>query len=1041
MKTQNRHRGFTGIVVLICWLLAGTLCGTAARAQQAGMSGQVTDAKTHTPIVGATVRVEGTQIATSTDALGKYRLPALPEKGTLIFSYVGYESKNVAYHAQQTVIDVTMSEDVQNLDDVVVVGYISNSKRETTTAISSLRDKDLTSVNSANLLQSIQGLVPGVQIGSSNGTPGAETDFYIRGVGTVNAGMAPLCIIDDVVEEDGLTGLNINDVESVQILKDAASTAIYGAAGANGVIIITTKRGKDQRAEVSLEAKFGLSEVARYYEMMNSEQCMDMMEEAGVKYWSLPGFDPNLNTDWQKAITRRAFTQSYSLSVRGGNDRVQYAVSGSFYDQPGILINTDYKRYNMRANIDAKLSRRIKMWANFTANYTDQSAVKDQGQQGGEGVMVRTLQMPPMFPVYYNGTYWTQNNYTTEDLVADPRDPSRLPGNSMPLQHIENPVKILTEQSIRTLNQRYTGSIGLNIELAKGLVFKPRFNFLMSSNSYRNWRPASIGERYGKVTDGNASMNFKTISSWETEHVLLYNRIFNGQHKINAALGANINERLENYTYVKGIGFGSDALGTLNGATSFTANDLPSLRDRNASFFFRANYSFRERYLVGVVLRADGSSKFGANNRFGYFPSVSAGWIASDESFFRWAKPVLSMLKLRSSYGVAGNNAIGRYKYESFLSARNYVFGDEVSNGLAVANIANPDLGWERKRSTNLGLELGLFDNRIYLTVDAYRDVTDDMLLNANIPATLGQSTMTLNIGSVENKGLEFGLSTHNISRRYFQWSTRFNISFNRNKVLSLSGDADMIYDGESGTSNVTMEGWPIGVFYGRVYKGVYMNWEEIRALAADPNSGLAFDPKTVPGDMKFVDLNGDGVIDDNDRTIIGTPHPEFTAGLSNTLQYRNIALSFLLTGQYGNQIYNYTIHDMARSVNNNAIAAYDRRWRSEESPGDGWYPVVEPKSGASADRNKFSNYQLEDASYLCIKNVSLGYTFPASLLKKSFIKALSVSLNVDNLHTFTRYTGQNIEANNYRRATALGIDYTSYPLARTYTMSIQVKF
>ena len=283
---------------------------------------------------------------------------------------------------------------------------------------------------------------------------------------------------------------------------------------------------------------------------------------------------------------------------------------------------------------------------------------------------------------------------------------------------------------------------------------------------------------------------------------------------------------------MKGIGFGSDALGTLNGATSFTANDLPSLRDRNASFFFRANYSFRERYLVGVVLRADGSSKFGANNRFGYFPSVSAGWIASDESFFRWAKPVLSMLKLRASYGVAGNNAIGRYKYESFLSARNYVFGDEVSNGLAVANIANPDLGWERKRSTNLGLELGLFDNRIYLTVDAYRDVTDDMLLNANIPATLGQSTMTLNIGSVENKGLEFGLSTHNISRRYFQWSTRFNISFNRNKVLSLSGDADMIYDGESGTSNVTMEGWPIGVFYGRVYKGVYMNWEEIRALA-----------------------------------------------------------------------------------------------------------------------------------------------------------------------------------------------------------------
>lgn len=303
--------------------------------------------------MGATVRVEGTTIATSTDILGQYRIAALPDKCTLIFSYVGYESRTVEYHAQQTAVDVALAEDVQNLDEVVVVGYISNSKRETTTAISSLRDKDLTTANSANLLQSIQGLVPGVQIGSSNGTPGAETDFYIRGVGTVNAGMAPLCIIDDVVEEDGLNGLNVNDVESVQILKDAASTAIYGAAGANGVIIVTTKRGRNQRAEVSLETKFGISEVARYYEMMNSEQCMDMMDEAGVKYWSLPGFDPNLNTDWQKAITRRAFTQSYSLSVRGGNEKVQYAVSGSFYDQPGVLINTSYKRYNLRANLDA----------------------------------------------------------------------------------------------------------------------------------------------------------------------------------------------------------------------------------------------------------------------------------------------------------------------------------------------------------------------------------------------------------------------------------------------------------------------------------------------------------------------------------------------------------------------------------------------------------------------------------------------------------------------------------------------------------------
>lgn len=989
------------------------------------------------PLPGVNVLLKGTKHGTITDLDGNYSITVPSKSSILQASFVGLTTQEKEVKSN-TVINFLMESDAMNLDEVIVTGYATQTKREVISAISSISSKDITTFNASSLEQAIQGLAPGVRIGLSNGAPGADMDFSIRGIGTINAGSSPLCIIDGAVVQDGMRTVNPSDVANIQILKDAASTAIYGSRGSNGVILITTKQGQNSKPTFNLDIKFGLSGVERSMEVMNSRELMDYLDEAGNAYWSLPGFDPNNNTDWQKQIYQNAFTQTYNLSVSGGSKHIKYMVSASYFDQPGHILETSYQKFTLRSNLKIDFNKRINMTLNLSPTITRQKYVLDSGQQGSNPIMVHTLMMPPMFPVYYNGDYWTQNNFITSDLQADPRDPSRLPPSALPMANTENPVKMLNQQDRRRNSNRFNGTIAFEAKLLPDLVFKPSLNFDIYNQTQRAWSPSSIGARAGRTTDGKATLDITQRFTWINEYVFTYDKSFGENHKLLAVAGASFQNTSTDKSTSMAQQFGSDALETINGGSSFNATDLPYVDDRLASFFGRANYTLCHRYMLGAVFRADGSSKFGPNNKFGYFPSFSGGWVVSEEPFMKKiGQSVLNELKLRASWGITGNNAIGDFQYITTMESKNYIFGGSVSNGYAPSNLEAPDLRWEKSKSTNLGMDIGLFKNRIFLMVDLYRTLTSDMLLNTNIPSTLGQSSMLMNVGEMENKGLELNLTTRNLTGR-FNWTTNFNVSFNKNKVLKLSTTGDKIFDGEN-DSNVTMVGKPVGVFYGRVYQGVYKNWEEIKALAADPNSGLAFDPKTIPGDMKFVDLDGNGVVDDDDRTIIGSPHPKFIFGMTNSFSFKNFKLNVLLTGQYGNKIYNYTIHPMGRGTNSNVIKALVNRYVSEEQPGDGWHPAI--KSGASTDRNKFSTYQLEDGSYLRFRNVSLSYDVPKKLIMKSALQSLTFSVNADNLYTFTNYTGQNVEANSNSRATALGLDFTSYPSPRTFTFGISATF
>ena len=622
--------------------------------------------------------------------------------------------------------------------------------------------------------------------------------------------------------------------------------------------------------------------------------------------------------------------------------------------------------------------------------------------------------------------------------IADSRDPETgaFPtlSDSPLADNQDNPVRIAHEYKNETSQNRIIGGLNFELKLAKGLTFKPSLaiDFMSSENSI--WYPASIGKNR---TDSEASTTMTRKLMWINENILTYQKEF-GDHNISAVGGVTIQSNQLNKLYTSAYHFATESLPSINGGV-VNGGSYDKTEDRMLSYIARLTYDYKRKYMIQGVFRADGSSRFGKNNKYGYFPSISAGWAMTEEKFMKPLKKVLSELKLRGSFGLSGNNAIGDYNYETKMSQQSYIVDGSVVSGWAPSNIANPDLKWEVSKQTNLGIDIGLFHNRIFMQLDLYKSITSDMLLNTIVPSTLGVSRMLQNVGSVENKGIEFNIVSRNLTGK-FKWTTTFNISANRNKVLALGLDSEAITDGVA-ESNITKVGYPIGMFYGNVFGGIYQSMEEIQALRNDPYSGLAFDPNVRPGDCKWYDLNGDGLYDDNDRTIIGNPYPRFNAGMVNTFSYRNFSFSFQLNGQYGNQIYNYTLRETLRGNNNNnlSIKVVDR-WRSPESPGNGLADRTYTSNDVrpTTEMSKFTNRYLEDGSYLSIRNIQLSYTFDKKMLRKTFLNGLVLSFNIDNLHTFTKYTGMNPEANTFRSATAPGIDRTGYPLSRNFTIGLK---
>lgn len=1025
---------------------------TGAQNADLYIKGKITDTKGE-PLAGVAIILQDENRGEISDAEGNYSIArsVTSKKTTLSFNSLGFKTVNIEVPASQTTVDVVLEEDVNLLDEAVAIGYGTQTKRTITAAVTSISESDLSGYAGSSIEQTISGLVPGVRIMTADATPGGSLNIEVRGTGTVTSGTEPLFIVDGIPMEGGLSTINPDDVKSIQILKDAASTAVYGSRGANGVFLITTKRGNEGKVTVNVSAAVTLAKAQRKFQVLNAKELAEYFSDFGVstRYRYLTNatqdffpYDENNDTDWQDAIFQLAVQQKYNVSLSGGTKGVKYRVSGEIYDQPGTLIYTGMQRYAFRSNLDFSLAKWAKMSLNFSTTYTKTRKTRDGGN-GSNGVIRTAIEMCPFFPVYLpDGSFFSNCEYNkavTDDAIASGPDPAtgkyEKLQNSPLSNNLDNPVKIARDYKNITDQFRTTGAVNFEFKITKGLTFKPSFSIDAFSRNNSVWYPASIGNNR---TDSSASSRSRNQIMWMNENILLYERSF-GLHNLSLMGGVTLQSTTYKELYASAYKFESESLPSINGGT-VNGGTYDKITDRLNSYMARVSYNYNQKYMLQAVFRADGSSRFGANHKFGYFPSVSAGWAMSEEKWMKRQRAI-SELKLRASWGLSGNNAIGQFNYLNKMGKNSYVIDGQVVSGWASNNIANPDLKWEQSDQLNVGLDLGFAKNRVFMQLDLYRSITRDMLLNTQVPSTLGVSTMLQNVGSVLNRGIEFNITSRNIVGK-FNWTTTFNISANRNKVLSLGIDSEAIYAGVE-ESNITKVGYPMGMFYGRVFGGIYQSLEEIEALRNNPLSGLAYDENVRPGDLKWYDLNGDGIYNDDDRTIIGNPYPKFNAGMVNTFSYKNFTLSIQLVGQYGNQIYNTSLMQLLKGNGSNASVFVKDRWRSPENPGNGLvgrstkYNDVKP----AAEENKFTNRLLEDGSYLNIRNIQLSYNFGKKVLDKLRLQGLNINFNIDNLHTFTRYTGLNPESNSMMTAVAPGVDQVGYPVSRNFTFGLKLSF
>ncbi|WP_324675869.1 TonB-dependent receptor [Hymenobacter sp. GOD-10R] len=1029
--------------------------GSSKTTADVPVSGRVVDAKGE-GLPGVTVVVKGTTIGTGTGPDGSFSINA-PENSVLVFSFVGYTRKEVPVAGATSTISVTLAEDTKALDEVVVVGYGVQEKKLLTTSIATVSAKDVELLPVASPAEALVGQVAGAQITEPSGEPGAGAVIRIRGLGSISAGNSPLYVVDGypLGSADNFNQISPLDIQSIQVLKDAAACAIYGSRGGNGIVIVTTKRGQAGKTRFNFNANTGIQQVAKRIDVLNRNQYLDYLTDAftnGNRVIPAPlQVDRNTlaDTDWQDEIFQTGVQQRYQLSASGGSDKSRFYIAGSYFDQSGIVKGTGFERFSLRANYDAQLSKKLKIGLNLAPSFTrtDVRPVSGSynggnisgGGPGGETAAVTTaLILPPVVPARLpNGDYGLISN--------------AFPANTITISDLLNPVAPLDLYKDRTSSVRALGTTFLEYEPVKGLMLRTNFGAELIANRRGIYVPATLPTNNSRSANlSNPVLNNidarqvnSTNYNWVWENTATYNRTFAKDHNVTVLAGYasqyNTNEGStvlgQTGTYTNTAVEYATAAGQLFGQASYSANSLTSL-------FGRVDYAFKERYILTAALRTDGSSRFGPDNRYATFPSVALAWRVGEENFIK-RLPSVSELKLRASYGVTGNNNIGDYSYQSYQQAANYVFGANTGTrayGFSPNGVAIRDLTWETNTQFDTGFDLGLFRDRVYLTVAAYQRNTTDLLLNRNIPAVLGFSTRALaNVGEVRNRGLEFQLNTSNFQGKDFTWSTSANMSFNRNRVMALAGQNDqLVYDAVFGyTSSIrVVPGQPLGMFYGYEQVGVYRDQNDV------DNSPKFATGTTLPGDIKYADKNGDGIINAADISVIGNPFPNFTYGLLNTFGYKRLSLAITLQGSQGNDI----LYGGDRYVNNFPGQANPRtnvldRWRSPEEPGNGMEPRA--SSNPSPSIREFSSRFVFDASFLRIRNVTLRYNLPTGFVQKIGLQNADVYTSIQNLYTFTKYFGYNPEANNYGNTTqpTYGVDQGSYPMARTLTLGVNIGF
>ncbi|GAB4046876.1 SusC/RagA family TonB-linked outer membrane protein [Spirosoma litoris] len=986
------------------------------------LSGRITDQRTGEPLIGATVLIKGTTNGGTADTNGQFTLKTgqkLPF--SLIISFIGYQSKEII--AEGNPVNIELAADSKQLSEVVVIGYGTVRKTDLTGSVSSINTEQINKTINSSLDQALAGRAAGVQVTQTSGQPGSAISIRIRGGNSITGGNEPLYVIDGfpvynnntdanagVVSGpsiNALASLNPSDIESMEVLKDASATAIYGSRGANGVVLITTKKGRAGQNSITYETYYGQQSVLKTVDVLTSARDWALLKnDARANSGKAPYYtDAQLQaltggTDWQKEAFTSALIQNHQLSMSGGDDRTRYAISGNYFKQDGILRHTDFERYSIRINLDRDFSAKFRVGTNFTAS-------KVSARIANAGIVNALLSMPPTVPIRTaTGEYTYQSEFETP---------------------LGNPIATLEKEINKTTTYRLLGNVFGEYTLAEGLVAKISFGADIINNKQNRYVPSTIYQGANASATGTASVGSKFASSWLNENTLSYSRSLGGRHSINAVVGYT-QQAYQNESVIAGSQqFVTDQLtyNDLGSGSVYTQPSSSATQWALNSFLGRLNYSFDQKYILTISGRADGSSRFGKDKKWGYFPSAAFAWNVSRESFLA-SVPSVSNLKVRLSAGITGNQEIGQYLSLATLATNTYFFGNQTVIGFAPSRISNPDLGWETTAQYDAGIDLGLFKNRLSIVFDAYYKRTTNLLLNVPIPYTTGQSTSLQNYGTVDNKGIELGINSQNLRGR-FSWNTNLVFSLNRNKVVSLGDEASYIISG----ANIAKVGEPLGSFYGYQTNGLFQTTDNIAELPTiDPT-------KTKPGDRRYVDINGDGKITQtDDRTIIGNAQPKFIGGLTNNFSYANFDLSIFFQGSYGNQLFNQNKQqlELLTGQQNASITALDR-W-TPTNPSNTIQRAFEDPAPVNTSR------YVEDASYLRLKNLSLGYHLPKSIASKIRSSQVRVYVTAQNLFTFTSYSGYDPEASRNEQSTLnLGIDYSVYPSSKAYLAGLSISF
>lgn len=993
MKKKTKSRTAIRSFLLI---VAALLISSAAFAQQTKVTGKVVDAQNE-PVVGATVQVEGTTNGTATNADGQFTL-SVDNGARLRFSYVGFKTLTVKASNGMT---VTMQEDANTLNEVVTIGYGSVKRKDVTTAVSSVSTKDLEKRPIVSALQGMQGMAAGLQISQANGQPGASPTIRVRGTTSLNGSNSPLYVVDGV-PVDNVDYLSSDDIDNIQILKDASSAAIYGSRAANGVVIINTKQGKAGVTKIALNAHYAFNGVRDNQNSLNAAQYKELMDELGVV--RLPN---NLvdQTDWKKEVYRVGNVQDYQLNITSGNDKLRYFLSGGYTGEDGVIRASNYKRYNVRGNIINDISKWLTINADVAYSdytYRGTGIISGTGSNRG-GVLAAVIETPTYGPVW------------------DPANPGQYYSNYYGV-NVHSPLEnIARTKDNKSQYNKLLASGKAIVTLLPTLKFTSTLAFDRSSGITTNFLdPTETLEGRNQHGTGYDSRSTGTI--WTFDNTINWKKEF-GRHSLDMMAGSSWTNSRWSQSSISGSYYADADIKTLNAANKISWTGTGSTASEWAilSFFGRLQYNYNDTYLFTANLRADGSSKLAPGHRWGYFPSFSAAWRVSQEKFMKnvsW----IDDLKLRGGWGQTGNQSgLGDYSYLALYKINRIQWFGTSGDANAVPTrtksiLSNPELTWETTSQTNIGLDLTLLNNRLTFYVDYYYKLTHDLLMNMTLPTGGAEAnTMVFNGGEIENRGWELAVSSKNLTGK-LSWNTDFNISFNRNKLKSLK--LTKVYPAAITTDHVhdyvvrNTPGRPLGSFYGYIADGV----------------------NRETGELNYRDINNDGIISANDRTYIGDPNPDFTFGMTNTFAWKGLSLSVLLQGSYGNDIYNVSRMDNEGMFDGrNQSTTVLRRWRI---PGQ----ITDvPKAGFD-QRN--STYYIEDGSYLRVKSITLSYDVPALALRKMHLTRLMPYISFTNLLTWTGYKGRDPEVNQYGDSgTVQGLDWGTYPLSRSFVMGLKVEF